>query len=91
LANLYAEVPGASAHVDNLGQGEYLDVGMQIHLGHLGRLDTDGAIQRRKILVQDSHNAADSRFSLHKNHASPSLGQVKRRLDTGDAAADDKD
>jgi hypothetical protein len=43
----------------NDGVGEELDVGMCLHLVHLGRFDADRAIICRERLVQPRHETAD--------------------------------
>ena len=87
LPDADAEAPGLPRHRLHLRQGEDLDAGMLPHLGHLGRLDADRAVQGGEILVEDRHLPADRGSPLHQDDPGAGLGQVQRGLDPRDAAA----
>ena len=70
--------------------GENADILVLCGLHHLGGQNTGGAVQRRERLVDLRHLAADGGFLLHDIHGETGIGNVQRRLDTGDTAADDQ-
>ncbi len=89
LAHRHAEIAGAALHTLHLCQRENLDVGVQVHLRHLGRLDADGAIKRGEVLVEHGHHPADGRLALHQHHLRARFRQIERRLNPRDPSADD--
>ena len=58
--------------------------------GHLRRRDAAGAIERRKNLAEANHVAADARVALDNKNLQSLVGKIERRLQAGDAAANDE-
>ncbi len=88
LPDPYPEATRLPRHRLHLGEGEDLDAGVLPHLGHLGRLDADRAIQGGEVLVEDRHLAADAGGPLHQEDPGAGVGQVQRSLDARDPPAD---
>ncbi len=59
--------------------------------GHARGGDAAGAVHGREDLGQGDHLAADAGLSLHHQDLAPAVRQVQRRLQAGDAPADDED
>ena len=57
---------------------------------HLRCEDTRRAVKRREGLVELSHMSADGRQLFNDIHIVSGIGNIKRRLNTCDTAADDE-
>ena len=57
---------------------------------HLRRQDAGRAVERGEGLVVLRHVAADGRFTLDEVDRVPSIRDLQRRSDAGDATADDE-
>ena len=60
------------------------------HVDHLRGEDAGRAVQGREGLVQLGHLAADGGLLFDDVDLEARVGDVQRRLDAGDAAADDQ-
>ena len=84
------ERPRHTRHRLDLGVGEEVDHLVLPHGHHLGRQDAGGAVQRGERLVEHRHVAADGARALNEVHTLAPVRDLQRRLDAGDAAADDQ-
>jgi len=89
LSHRHAEIARLTLHALHFRQRENLDVGMEIHLRHLGRFDADGTVERREVLVEHRHHPADGGLAFDKHHLRARLRQIQRRLNPRDPPADD--
>jgi len=91
LMNDGVEGPHLALELSNLRVREDFDVRVLADFGELWRLDADGAVERREVLVERGHLAAERRRALDEDHSRPRLGEIERRLNARDATADDED
>ena len=89
-ADLYMEVADEAADGFNLGVGIDVDFFVLRTVNHFRRQDTRRAVERRERLVDLGHLAADGRLLFDDIDLKARLGNVQRRLDARDAAADDE-
>ena len=89
-ADLHVEVADEAAHGFDLGVGIDVDLLVLRAVDHLRGQDARGAVERREGLVDLGHLAADGRLLFHDIDLKSGLGDVERRLDARDAAADDE-
>src|SRR5208283_674234 len=71
--------------------GDDLDVTVLRDLAQLRGLDADAAVERREVLVEPRHDTTERVGLFDEHHSAARFGQVERRLDAGDAAADHHD
>ena len=84
------EISDKAAHVLNLGIGIDVDFIILRAVDHFGRQDTRRTIERWEGLVDLGHLAADGWLLLDNVDLEACLGDIERRLDARDAAADDQ-
>ncbi len=84
------EVADVAGDLLDLAVAQQVDVRMPADVRHLGRQDAGRAVERREGLVELGHVAADRRLALDQVDLVAGVGQLERRLDAGDAAADDQ-
>ena len=89
-ADFHMEISDKAAHVLNLGIGIDVDFIILRAVDHFGRQDTRRTIERREGLVDLGHFAADGWLLLDNVDLEACLGDIERRLDARDAAADDQ-
>ena len=90
LRIVHLEVADVAVDLLDLGVGEQRDVRVLRHLDHPRRQDALRAVERREGLGELAHVAADGGLLLDQDHLVAGVGDVERRLDAGDAAADDQ-
>ena len=61
---------------------------MLAHVDHARRQDALRAVERGEGFGQSGHLAADGGLALHQHDFMAGVGDIERRLDSGDAAAD---
>ncbi len=87
----HVESAGLAADAFDLAQRDDLDVLVAAALDQLGREDAHRTVAGRERLVELGHAATDGGGALDEVDLEAGVGQVKRRLDAGDAAAIDED
>src|SRR5450756_78734 len=88
LADLHVEVADVAVDLLDLAPGVERDVGVLVRLHHAWREDALRAVEGGEGLAELAHVAADRGFLLDEDHLVAAVGDVERRLDAGDAAAD---
>ena len=88
LADRDREVADVARDLLHLAVGQEPDVGVLDHLHHARGEDALRAVEGRERLGELAHVAADRRLLLDEDHLGAAVGDVERRLDAGDAAAD---
>ena len=83
------EIPRLAFNAEDIRIGEDLDICLPADLDQFRRKYSHGTVVGGKGLVQLRHVAADGRHFLHEKDRKTRVGQVQRRLDTADTAADD--
>ena len=84
------EIADKALDIRDLGIGEDADLLVLRHIHHFRCQNTGSAIERREGLVELCHFAADGGLGLHDVDGETGVGDVKRRLDTGNTAADNE-
>jgi len=82
------EVADVALDQFDLTVGVELDFGVVGHVDHLGGHDALGTVQGREGFGELGHVAADGGLALDQDDFMAAIGDVKRRLDAGDASAD---
>ena len=80
-------IADVAVHLGDFRVAPERDVRVRAHLGHLGRQNAGGAIQRRERLVELGHVAADGRLALDEVNFLARVGQGQRGVNAGNAAA----
>jgi len=88
FANGNLVIAGFATAPGDLCVGDDLDERMPTGIHGLRPEDSYGAVHGWKGLVQLGHAAAQRRRLLHQGHLNACVGEVERRLDSGDSAAD---
>ncbi len=83
------EVARLAFDAGNLRVGHDLDIGLPVAFDEFRQLDAHRAVVGRKRLVELGHLAADGRRLLHQIDLEAGGGEIERRLNAADAAADD--
>ena len=90
LADLDRKVAHIARNVFHFGIGVERDVGVLGHVHHLGAENTGRAVYGGEGLVELGHLAANGGIALYQHNGYAAVGAVKRRLNTGNAAANDQ-
>jgi hypothetical protein len=89
--DLDVEIPRRSFDGFQVCVGNQLDVHVPADLDQFGRDDSHGTVIGRESLVQLGHDATDRRRFFQQIDVIPGIGQIQRRLHSGDPASDHHD
>jgi len=78
-------------HIEDIGIGENLDIGMVGQFRQFRAHHARRAVVGRKGLVELSHDAAHIRLFFHQMHFKAGIGDIQGGLDPCNAAADNRD